>query len=49
MLRLILRSHKENLASMLEDDHFDVCGPVDLLLVSIAHDLVRLSEGGANV
>jgi hypothetical protein len=36
-------------ASMLEDGHFDICGPVDLLLVSIAHNLVRLSAGGANV
>jgi hypothetical protein len=37
------------LGSMLEDGQFDIVCPVDLLLVSIAHDLVRLSEGRANV
>jgi hypothetical protein len=36
------------LDSMIEDGQFDMVGPVDLLLVSIAHDLVRLL-GGASV
>jgi hypothetical protein len=39
-----LRKGREaTLDSMLEDGRFDINGPVDLLLVSIAHDLVRLS------
>ena len=37
------------LDSMIEDERFDICGLVDLLLVSIARDLVRLSAGGADV
>jgi hypothetical protein len=37
------------LDSMLEDGQFDIYGLIDLLLVSIARDLVRLSAGGADV
>jgi hypothetical protein len=43
------KAREATLDSMLEDGQFDIHGPVDLLLVSIAHDLVRLSAGGADV
>ena len=36
------------LDSMIETGQFDINGPVDLLLVSIAHDLVRLSGQSAS-
>ena len=36
--------------SMIEEGQFDIHSPIDLLLVSIARDLVRISAaGGANV
>jgi hypothetical protein len=47
--RHLRKGGEATLDSMLEDGQFDVVGPVDLLLVSIAHDLVRLSAGGADV
>jgi hypothetical protein len=47
--RHLRKGREATLDSMLEDGQFDIVGPVDLLLVSIAHDLVRLSAGGANV
>jgi hypothetical protein len=47
--RHLRKGREATLESMLEDGQFDICGPVDLLLVSIAHDLVWLSAGGANV
>jgi hypothetical protein len=45
--RHLRKGGEVTLEAMLEDGQFDICGPVDLLLVSIAHDLVRLSTGGA--
>jgi hypothetical protein len=45
--RHLRKGGEVTLEAMLEDGHFDIVGPVDLLLVSIAHDLVRLSTGGA--
>ena len=47
--RHLRKGREATLDSMLEDGRFDIGGPVDLLLVSIAHDLLRLAEGGANV
>jgi hypothetical protein len=47
--RHLRKGHEASLDSMLEEGQFDIVGPVDLLLVSIARDLVRLSTGGANV
>jgi hypothetical protein len=42
------KSGEATFASMIEDGRFDVIGPIDLLLVSIASDLLNLSEGNAN-
>jgi hypothetical protein len=47
--RHLRKGCEATLDSMIEDGRFDICGPVDLLLVSIARDLVRLSAGGADV
>jgi hypothetical protein len=41
--RHLRKGCEATLDSMIEDGQFDIIGPVDLLLVSIAHDLVRLS------
>jgi hypothetical protein len=48
--RHLRKGREATLDSMLEDGQFDIIGPVDLLLVSIAHDLVRLAgKEAANV
>jgi hypothetical protein len=47
--RHLRKGREATLDSMIENGEFDINGPVDLLLVSIAHDLVRLSAGGADV
>jgi hypothetical protein len=47
--RHLRRGREATLDSMIGDGQFDIHSPVDLLLVSIAHDLVQLSAGGANV
>jgi hypothetical protein len=46
--RHLRKGREATLDSMLEDGQFDIIGPVDLLLVSIAHDLVRLSGQSAS-
>ena len=42
------KSGEATFDSMIEDGRFDVISPIDLLLVSIANDLLNLSEGNAN-
>jgi hypothetical protein len=46
--RHLHKSGEATFDSMIEDGRFDVIGPIDLLLVSIASDLLNLSEGNAN-
>jgi hypothetical protein len=46
--RHLYKSGEATFDSMIEDGRVDVIGPVDLLLVSIANDLLNLSEGNAN-
>jgi hypothetical protein len=42
------KSGEATFDSMIEDGRFDVIGPIDLLLVSIASDLLNLSGSHAN-
>jgi hypothetical protein len=46
--RHLHKSGEATFDSMIEDGRLDVIGPVDVLLVSIANDLLNLSEGNAN-
>ena len=46
--RHLHKSGEATLNSMIEDGRFDVIGPIDLLLVSIANDLLNLSGSHAN-
>jgi hypothetical protein len=46
--RHLHKSGEATFDSMIEDGRLDVIGPVDVLLVSIANDLLNLSEGHAH-